>query len=465
MKNLSSKQRILFLILLVLIVKIIMTFILVPKPFGDFNKDLIYTGDSFDYIGLAENILNGVQTEAPKRVPLYSLFLLILFTISGGNNPFIVIIIQHLIYSFSIYIVYNIGSQVFNNRKHTWFLTILYIICPIFFIFSFRYSTENLAILFQLISFLYFIKFWRRDIKRIRFLLFSGIAAGLAILSRPVYILFPLILSGVLFLCYRSVWLNKFKYSVFLTLFSYSLIFVYAFISLIVWNYFGIMGKESSKVQMTFAYHYENYANNKPVYLDKFDEMKESMYKKFADSYGHYPSYKEKRNIHSNYIKKVFRNHWDIYLYLPLRYSYKFFQPGTELYNEYVGVAYLYDYDGIEDPAEHVSTTRLSAFLKEGYLTILWKKLNRGPGIFLYGVYSLVFTFSLLLGFIAGTFFLIRKRKDIFLVVLSIVLFLYTTYVCGSMIQLRYSVVFLWLFMIISVYGWNYISLLVKRKL
>ena len=303
------------------------------------------------------------------------------------------------------------------------------------------------------------------DIKKIRFLLFSGIAAGLALLSRPAYILFPLILSGVLFLFYRTTWFIRFKYSIVLVLSSYSLALVYAFICLITWNHFGILGKRSSRVQMVFAYHYESYANNKPVYWDQFLAKKNALIRQYTDSIGHYPSENEKKAVYSRYLNNVMKKHWDVYLYLPLRYSYKFFQPGTELYNEYKGVPYLYDYNGIEDPGEHVSSTRLSAFLKEGYLTTLWKKLNRGPGIFLYGIYSLAFTLSVLIGFIAGIFFLVRKRKNVFLVVLSIVLFLYTTYICGSMIQLRYSVVFLWLFMIIAVYGWDYIRLLVKKIL
>ena len=81
------------------------------------------------------------------------------------------------------------------------------------------------------------------------------------------------------------------------------------------------MSKESSKVQMVFAYHYKSFANNKPVYWDEFQEMKESLYQSYTDSVGHYPSISDKNEIHSKYIRKTMREHWDVYLYLPLLYS------------------------------------------------------------------------------------------------------------------------------------------------
>lgn len=444
----TDSQKVVLVIFSTFVIKLFMMYLFALEPNGGYNEKLIYTGDTGNYTSYAERIYNGTVEDTPKRAPIFPIFLLSSFIIFGKNNPLFILILQQIIYAITIYIFFKVSLHVLRSMTAALLALTIFIIDPIFFIFSFRYSNENLAILFNLLTVYYFLKLWKDEKKKLMSLLLAALFANLVVLTRPIYALFPIMLAPLLFIDNTRNFYSKVKKAFVFISASYMLIILWAGFNYLSWGYFSISGNESIKVRTTFAYHYSSYANNKPVYWDEFETFKDSLFKEYENINGSYPVLKEQNKILSDYSDNMFKKYWYVYMYLPLKYSYKFFQPGTQLY---------YAYTGKEEPGEHVSVTRLSEFHKEGFFTILWNKLNREPGIFIWGIYSLFFVFFVMFGFIFGVYPFLKDKINKYLIIISFILFIYTAYICGSMIQARYRVVFFWLFIIIASAGWQYL--------
>jgi len=453
--KLLRKNKVFFWIAIVFILKLVLTFIFITNQHGEFNTMLIYTGDSNDYINFALQIINSEIEVAPERVPGYPLFLYLMFLFCGGNNPYIIIIVQHLLYAFTLYVIFRTGILLFNNIKLSLLIMLLYAIDPLYFIFSFRYSTENLSTFFSILSLYYFINLIKYDHHRFKHIILGALFIGLTILSRPIYVLFPVVFSLILFFFIKVSFWKKVNYAFFFGFFSYIVILIWVLVNVVVWDHFGINGDESSKKRYLSAYYIKCIGLNNPYSRGNSDAFLKQMFADYEKENGHAPSFKEKIALKQTFAKGVEKKYWHLYLTVPLRFSYKFFQPGMQLY---------YKFTGNEEPDGHVNVTTNSEHLEKSFLATLKEKLTRDPGVFIYGLYNILFVMFIFIGLIIGAYYSFKNRMNVFLVYLAILLFLYVTYISAPFIQARYRITFFIIFIFLSAYGWNRLLNSTKEK-
>ncbi len=163
-------------------------------------EDKLYFPDSFRYYGIGVDLAEGRGYNSAFTAPLYPLFLSgvhLLF----GDSYLIVRIIQALIGTASVFLIYLLGREVFSGKVGliAAFLSAFY---PFFIFFTGLLLTETLFI-FLLLSLIYLLQ---RTVatKKINYVIGAGLIAGLSILIKPLIAYFLPFVFLVFFITYRN---------------------------------------------------------------------------------------------------------------------------------------------------------------------------------------------------------------------------------------------------------------------
>ncbi|MGP8216684.1 MAG: ArnT family glycosyltransferase [Bacteroidia bacterium] len=209
------------------------------------EKGVIFTGDPVEYESLAENILHyhtyagafdtlNVQLNSnllkigdkmnyadTYRLPGYPVFLAIVYYISG-IKPFVAIFLQILLNIISVVLIYRITLLLFNIIEVAIIAGLLFAIdIHSIYVANLLYS-DTLFIFFFLLSLYIFVTGLQK--KSVRKFIISAIFMGLACLTRPVTILYPFILTFILFLYNKQQWKWVLKIMAFYCLITYIMV-------------------------------------------------------------------------------------------------------------------------------------------------------------------------------------------------------------------------------------------------
>jgi len=182
-----NKKKLIFIMLLSFLVQgIFLTLYPLHSPKGD--------AANYDAIGFNLATGKGFSLDGVNPItlyPLYPIFLSLLYTIFG-HNYLIVQLFLALFITITCGIVYLLGKVVFNERVG--FVTAIFIsVYPPFFSLSRIMYAEALFLLFLYTSILMLFLFI--EMNKASILFFSGILLGIAILTKPHVIYFPLVIS------------------------------------------------------------------------------------------------------------------------------------------------------------------------------------------------------------------------------------------------------------------------------
>ncbi|MCM8818097.1 MAG: glycosyltransferase family 39 protein [Candidatus Omnitrophica bacterium] len=162
-------------------------------------KNQLYFDDEYEYFKMAENFLLGkglIVSENFKsfRPPLYPLILSMLIILKF--NILSIRILQSLISTFTIYLIYLTGKEIFN-RKTGAFSACISAVYPFFVFYNGFLLTETLFVFLVVLSIFYLIKMVDSNGK-ISFK--SGVIMAISGLTRPTFQLyFPVSILHILF--------------------------------------------------------------------------------------------------------------------------------------------------------------------------------------------------------------------------------------------------------------------------
>jgi 4-amino-4-deoxy-L-arabinose transferase-like glycosyltransferase len=212
-------SRVRSVLVLAIIVRLLILGYLAAYPEGIFAK-----GDSKDYLQLAQNLLyyhtfgraefghKVVQkTVAPPeegqkkanliletfRTPIYPAFLALVYRASG--NPFIAVVVQSLISVFTVWLIILFMARLFGTSAG-WLAGLLAALDPLSLTYTHQLMTESLFLCFIVLGvyiFLTLIITDRQGKMNWAWPVVGGLALGLAALTRPVGIYFPIFLLGL----------------------------------------------------------------------------------------------------------------------------------------------------------------------------------------------------------------------------------------------------------------------------
>lgn len=191
--ELVTKNRLIFIILLALILRLIPFFIYQPWR-NSIEKENVLVSDAKEYHKLGLHILNKgnypVNTYvSAKRTPIYPLFLAFIYCIFG-IRPYVVLLLQILMNLVTLFLIYKI-SVLFLNRKVAIIAVLLYAFDPISIFYTQALLSESIVTTFFLLS------FWNISLslktKKIFYTILGGIFLGFSSLTKPVFQFFPIV--------------------------------------------------------------------------------------------------------------------------------------------------------------------------------------------------------------------------------------------------------------------------------
>ena len=169
----KSKKYLLIILLLALTLRI--GYVLTLE-----NK--LYFPDSFRYYNIGVGLAEGRGYSSAFTAPLYPLFLSGIYRLFG-DSYLTVRIIQALVGTASVFLIYLLGRNIFSGKVGliASFITAFY---PFFIFFTGLLLTETLFI-FLLLSLIYLLH-RMMAIRKINYAIGSGLIAGLCILIKPL---------------------------------------------------------------------------------------------------------------------------------------------------------------------------------------------------------------------------------------------------------------------------------------
>ena len=178
------------ILLLALLLRLVFFFIYQPWNAG-VEKTLVLNGDAVQYHYLAIAILNEFSfADNVFRTPVYPAFIAIIYGIFG-IKPFVVLLFQIAISTWSVYFVYKIGELSFN-RTVGLIAALVMTLDPHQITFASWLFSDTLFAFFFIVTIYYFIKgITNIDSKSI---LISAVVLGINILTKPVLQFFPVAL-------------------------------------------------------------------------------------------------------------------------------------------------------------------------------------------------------------------------------------------------------------------------------
>ena len=167
------------------------------------------------YREIAENLLDGngfiyapgrpstMMYGYMKREPLYPLFLSAILALTGTLNPAVLGLFQSLLCALSCYLLFRLGSRVFDERTGT-LASYLYALHPVSFWYTTRFASEMVAVPILLLCLLVIERFFREF--HWSNALAVGLSIGIAALTKSAYVaLLPLVLLFVVVRARREI--------------------------------------------------------------------------------------------------------------------------------------------------------------------------------------------------------------------------------------------------------------------
>jgi len=201
--NFVKNNRVLLIIIFFgLIARIIFTLFIAKYYFGRDNIQV--DGDTYAWLNSFINLWeHGSYTVNMHheyayflRMPGYSFFIGIIYFIFGSNPDIafpIISWIQIILDVFSIYLIYKIGLNIFDNKKTALILAVLYSFYPFIIVWNPVVYSESISIFFMLLSLYYF-----TGNNKYRYYL-SGLFVSLAVLNRPqIALLIPILVIVII---------------------------------------------------------------------------------------------------------------------------------------------------------------------------------------------------------------------------------------------------------------------------
>lgn len=221
--NSIKNNRLLFIILFATILRLIPFLIYEPWN-NNVIKDNILVSDAREYHALALHILEtGSYPEhtflSTKRTPLYPWFLGFVYSVFGVN-PYIILLLQILLNLVSLSFVYKISALFFDD-KIAILAAFLYAIDPISVLYTQTLLADTMVTTIFLASIWFLV--YSLKTKKSLIMLAGGVFLGFAVLTKPVFQYFPVIVFILITTFYYKDWIRVLKYS-FLFAFGFILI-------------------------------------------------------------------------------------------------------------------------------------------------------------------------------------------------------------------------------------------------
>ena len=153
--------------------------------------------DSLYYVRIARHPLSLINgADVTSSGPLYPLFLIPFFSLLPDDLPGLQVaavqLVQALLDTASVWLIYRIGCQLFDERAGLIAL-VAQVLDPRYVFYTATITTETLFIpLFTAFVLLYLTAAFHNDLRKYRL---AGVLLGLATLTRPVPLLFPVLLA------------------------------------------------------------------------------------------------------------------------------------------------------------------------------------------------------------------------------------------------------------------------------
>lgn len=181
------KRQLVLIILFGLFLRVLFTLFGAELYFG--NSDFYYQEDTYSYTQAAKNLVNhgsyqtslDAENYSTGRTPTYSIFIALIYSISGKNMDFamqLIIWIQILLDTLCILFLFSIARQIFSSQRVGLVIAGLYAIYPFVIFRTPIIASESLGIILLITSLYFFVQ----D-KKHKYLL-SGILIGAAILCK-----------------------------------------------------------------------------------------------------------------------------------------------------------------------------------------------------------------------------------------------------------------------------------------
>lgn len=211
-----SKIRIVHIVLLAFLLRII--FFLIHQPWiSEIEQTQVIAGDAVLYQYLAKNIMEHFSfANNEMRTPGYPIFLSIIYFIVGFK-PWIVLLIQILLNSYSVFLIYKITSKAFNTTAGLFAAFIIAIDPHQILICHFLYPDILFSTLFLWTIYVYILGL---ETKKSTYFILVGLLIGINIIIKPVLQYLPLALMLFLLIWCKFSWKEKAVKSILILFFS-----------------------------------------------------------------------------------------------------------------------------------------------------------------------------------------------------------------------------------------------------
>ena len=164
----------------------------------DVETNQVLINDATGYHRLAQKILFEQDFQGDMfRTPGYPVIVAAIYGIFGVH-PWIVLLIQVFVSTFTLILFYKIAKYYFNERAALW-STLLFATSAIYILHTDLLYTETFYIVFHLVAIYTFYKFLKED--KLKYIVICGLVTGIAVLIRPSQQFYPFafILLSVLY--------------------------------------------------------------------------------------------------------------------------------------------------------------------------------------------------------------------------------------------------------------------------
>ncbi|MBK8351042.1 MAG: glycosyltransferase family 39 protein [Saprospirales bacterium] len=211
-----SKIRIAHVVLLAFLLRII--FFVIHQPWiSEIEKTQVIAGDAVLYQYLAKSIMDHFSfANNEMRTPGYPFFLSIIYFIVGFK-PWIVILIQIILNSYCVFLIYKITSKAFNETAGLFAAFIIAIDPHQILICHFLYPDILFSTLFLLTIYFYILGL---ENKKSSYFILVGCLIGINIIIKPVLQYLPFALIIFLLIWCKFSWKEKAVKSILILFFS-----------------------------------------------------------------------------------------------------------------------------------------------------------------------------------------------------------------------------------------------------
>ncbi len=181
------KKQLVLILLFGLFLRVLFTLFGAELYFG--RSDFYYQEDTYSYTQAAKNLIDygsyktslDADNYSTGRTPTYSLFIALIYLISGKNMYIamhLIMWIQVLLDTLCIILLFSISRKLFNSQRLGLVIAGLYAIYPFVIFRTPLIASESLGIILMIVSLYFFVKDKKYDY------LISGIIIGAAILCK-----------------------------------------------------------------------------------------------------------------------------------------------------------------------------------------------------------------------------------------------------------------------------------------